>query len=571
MAQPGTAAVSSVYQAFADTAAAAAQRPFLHIPAVATQGYADSAIELNYGAALAQIQAHASHYRRQGYGSPLRVALMLQNRAEFFIHWLALNCLGCSVIPLPAEANEAEIRYFIEHGAATLIVSLPQFLPAITGACAALPHAPAIIAADDLAHLPPAPAATDGGPPTAATECALLYTSGSTGTPKGCLLDNAYFIHAGEWYLGLGEMATIRRAEERLLTPLPLHHMNAMAISAMAMMMSAGCIVQLDRFHPGSWWQTVRATDATLIHYLGVLPALLLQQPAGADDDCSRQLRFGFGAGVNPAHHARFEQRFGFPLLEAWAMTESGVGGSIIAHREPRHVGSCCFGVPPATLDYQLVDEQKNVVARGQDGELRVRARGANPARGFFCGYLKDPAATAAIWQDGWLNTGDVVREGADGSLYFVDRRNNIIRRSGENIAAAQVEACLLQDAAISEAIVTAVPDALRGDEVAACIVLTPPQRADAAPDANIDASLDSTPDTATFDTATLEAAAIVRRCLQNLSYFKAPGYVLFCPELPKTASNKPRRGEIKRLAAARVAAGDCVDTRQLKKRRHTS
>ena len=247
--------------------------------------------------------------------------------------------------------------------------------------------------------------------PSGSTECALLYTSGSTGKPKGCILDNNYFLYAGYWYNSIGGLMELKRGQERLLTPLPLNHMNAMACSSMAMIMSGGCIIQLDRFHPKTWWQSVKSSRATILHYLGVLPAILLEQPESADDDFSRQIKFGFGAGVNPKHHEIFEKRFGFPLLEAWAMTESGAGGSIIANHEPRYIGTCCFGKPKSWLEHQLVDEKKQVVNLGEPGELRVRTTGDNPARGFFSGYFKNPEATQEIWQDGWLNTGDVVRE----------------------------------------------------------------------------------------------------------------------------------------------------------------
>jgi acyl-coenzyme A synthetase/AMP-(fatty) acid ligase len=289
----------------------------------------------------------------------------------------------------------------------------------------------------------------------------------------------------------------------------------------------------------------VRESAATTVHYLGVLPAILLELPASETDDFSKQLRFGFGAGVNPKHHAVFEERFGFPLIEAWAMTESGCAGSIIANKDPRHVGTCCFGVASHALDYQLVDESKQEVAQGCNGELRVRASGENPRRGFFSGYLKNPDATAEAWQDGWLNTGDVVREAEDGSLHFVDRTKNVIRRSGENISALEVENALSLDPAISEVVVTPVPDDLRGDEVAACIVLAPSMEANEQ-----------------------LATSIVTRCLPHLAYYKVPGYINFCETLPKTASNKPRRAQVKRLARLRLVTGECYDTRHLKKRR---
>ena len=539
--------MTTVYSVFADTAAQHGERPFLHVPSAAAATWSETAVTLDYATAVARIDRNAAVYRDRGYGKSHRVALALENRPDFFLHWLALNRLGCSVIPINLELQDDEIRFFLEHGDAVLIVAIPEAVERLRGICEGMHGgSPGLIESGGLDRLQVAPEAAqhDDHAPDAETECALLYTSGSTGKPKACILDNNYFLFAGRWYNELGGLTTIRHGRERLLTPLPLSHMNAMAVSSMAMIMSAGCLIQLDRFHPRSWWQTVRDSEATIIHYLGVLPALLLELPE-SPDDAGSQVRFGFGAGVNPQHHARFEQRFGFPLIEAWAMTESGVGGSIIANEEPRHVGTSCFGRPPETLEVQLVDESRQPVPQGEPGELRVRASGDDPGRGFFRGYLGNPEATAEIWQDGWLNTGDVVREGADGSLHFVDRRKNVIRRSGENISALEVEAALALHPAVGNAVVTAVPDELRGDEVAACIIALPGRPADAA-----------------------LARSIVATCLERLAYYKVPGYIMFCDELPVTASNKPRRGDIKQLARARLDAADCIDTRELKRRR---
>src|SRR6202000_2155128 len=83
-----------------------------------------------------------------------------------------------------------------------------------------------------------------------ATECALLYTSGTTGKPKGCVLSNDYFLRCGRWYTQIGGLCALRPGEDRLITPLPMTHMNAMACSTLGMVMTGGCIVPLDRFHP---------------------------------------------------------------------------------------------------------------------------------------------------------------------------------------------------------------------------------------------------------------------------------------------------------------------------------
>ena len=108
----------------------------------------------------------------------------------------------------------------------------------------------------------------------------------------------------------------------------------------MAMVLTGGCLVQLDRFHPGSWWDSVRESRATVVHYLGVMPAMLLGAPPSPTTARTR-VRFGFGAGRRPAASTRrSKQRFGFPLLEAWAMTETGAGAVVIANHEPRQVGT---------------------------------------------------------------------------------------------------------------------------------------------------------------------------------------------------------------------------------------
>ncbi len=531
----------SVFEAFRETARERSGHDFLHIPLTAGAACADAPITWRYGAALEVIEELASRYQAAGFHG--RVALVLENRADFFLHWLALNRLGISVIPINHELPDAELPYYLEHGQATAVVALPRHVQRLTAIASALANPIPVVASD--APEPPALGGGDHGPPDADSECALLFTSGSTGRPKACILSNDYFLQQGRWYDGLTGYIDLRPGEERLLTPLPLSHMNAMAVSTMAMIRTGGCIVQLDRFHPSTWWRSVRDSGATALHYLGVLPAILLELPERKDDWFGDRIRFGFGAGVNPRHHRRFEERFGFPLIEAWAMTECGAGGAIIANREPRHVGSCCFGAPAAAVDYQIVDEAKRPVVPGTPGELRVRAAGDNPHKGFFSGYLHDAEATAEIWRDGWLNTGDVVREQPDGTLCFVDRRKNVIRRSGENISALEVEAALTDHPAISAIIATAVPDDIRGDEVAICVVVDDdwPANGETARD-------------------------IQRHAHHRLAYFKAPGYVLFLDALPVTASNKPKRGDIKQLARQRVEADECFDLRAGKGRR---
>lgn len=537
----------SVYAAFCETAAQWPDNAFLCIMPETAQHYDIAPGELTYRDALQRIDALRQGYAQAGYGHGHRVGLLLENRPSFFLHWFALNALGASVVPINADMRAAELTYLIGHSEICLAVSLPSRHDSLAAAAREANATLALMGPDDDIPSANRPAPLAGQPIGTRTECGLLYTSGTTGRPKGCILPNEYYLHAGHWYANIGGLASLHPGKERMLTPLPLVHMNAMACSTMAMVVTGGCLIPLDRFHPRTWWNTVRESRATVIHYLGVMPAILMKAEPSAQDT-QHSVRFGFGAGIDRSLHAPFETRFGFPLLEAWAMTETGSGAVVIANHEPRHIGTSCFGKEEADVQVRLINDAGQEAGVDENGELLVRHGGAEPRYGFFAGYLKDEAATSEAWEGGWFHTGDIVRRDADGYLHFIDRKKNVIRRSGENIAAVEVEAVLLQHPAVKAAAVAAVPDAVRGDEVLACIVPADPT-ADAAAQAQL-------------------AHAIVDWSLDQLAYYKVPGYVAFVDALPLTATNKIQRGELKKLAPTLVDAPNCINTCAMKKRR---
>lgn len=526
---------------------AAAQRwtsaDFLHVEPVTAATYGIPAGAISWARAAGEVERLRTAYAEAGYGHGHRVGLLLENRPAYLFHWLALNSLGTSVVPINVEMRSAELEYLIGHSEIALAVVLPQRVDAVRLAVHAAGTMTEVVALDTTEFpLAPAPAPL-AGPAGLQTECALLYTSGTTGRPKGCRLSNEYFLRIGDWYTELGGLCPVRPGLERFITPLPMNHVNAMGFSFMAVLTAGGCLIQLDRFHPSTWWQTVRDSRATIIHYLGVMPAMLLAA-SPAQTDREHQVRWAFGAGVGREDHLRFEQRFGFPLVEGWAMTETGAGGAIHANREPRNVATHCFGRPDSHVETRIVDDEGEDVSDGHAGELLVRAAGPDPRRYFFSGYLKNDAATQEAWAGGWFHTGDVVRRDPQGSMYFVDRKKNVIRRSGENISAVEVEAVLARHPAVKTAAVSATPDTVRGDEVLACIVARDP----VAPQGQQDL-----------------AKSIVHWALEQLAYYKAPGYVAFVDTLPVTSSQKIQRGELKQLAARLPGEANCIDTRALK------
>ena len=539
-------AATTVYGAFRDTAERQPDTPFLHILPETAGHYGIAAGTIAYGEALAAVERLAGEYRSAGYGHGHRVGLLLENRPAFFLHWLALNALGAGVVPINADLRAAELDYLIDHSELCAAVTLPERRADLEAAAGRVGRTVALFGPDDAVPAVPMP------PPKAeqavgeGSECALLYTSGTTGRPKGCVLSNTYFTRAGAWYNAIGGLCTLRPGVERLITPLPMVHMNAMAYSTMAMIMSGGCIIPLDRFHPRSWWAGVRESGATICHYLGVMPSMLMKAEPSPEDR-AHGLRFGFGAGIDGRLHAAFEERFGFPLLEAWAMTETGAGAVVIANHEPRKVGTACFGKPEPAVEIRLVDDDGRDVPDGQPGELLVRAAGPDPRAGFFVEYLKDAQATREAWEGGYFHTGDLVLRDGDGHLHFVDRKKNVIRRSGENIAAVEVESVLRRHPLVREVAVAATPDPVRGDEVLACVIPAEPLGDERLAEA---------------------AAAIVDYCLDQLAYYKAPGYVAFVEAVPLTATQKISRGELKTLARDLPQSPRCIDTRHLKKRR---
>ncbi|MGG4774747.1 AMP-binding protein [Paenalcaligenes sp. Me52] len=532
----------TIYSVFQSTAKQWPNNDFITVLPETAEIYGIDAGSLSYTEALHRIDQLAEQYQKAGYGQGHRIGLLLENRPVFLLHWLALNKLGASIVPINPDLRIAELSYLVQHSDMVLAISLASRVNDLNEAAAQNSIALPVITPEQPFPAASTPARADG-PLGLHTECALLYTSGTTGLPKGCVLTNEYFDYAGDWYATVGGLAHLEPGKERMLTPLPLFHMNALATSTMAIIKTGGCIIVLDRFHPRSWWDSVRLSKATIVHYLGVMPAILMKLPASSEDT-NHCVRFGFGAGVEKTLHHPFETRFGFPLLEAWAMTETGAAACVIANEEPRFIGTSCFGKESDNVDILLVDDNGQPVPNGVNGELLVRRAGPNPRFGFFSEYWKDPAATEAAWADGWFHTGDIVMRDEHGYLHFIDRKRNVIRRSGENIAAVEVENALQQHPAIRSIAVSAVPDSIRGDEVMALIIT---HEAPANP--------------------TALAEEIVKWALTQLAYFKVPGYVVFVDAVPLTSTNKIQRGELKAKALALLQSPECIDTNHLKKR----
>ncbi|HZP36728.1 MAG TPA: AMP-binding protein [Methylomirabilota bacterium] len=535
--------MNTVFEAFMATAAAAPDHAFLCATPAPGRAYHPDGIEYTYAQVREQVLRLREQYRAAGYGHGHRIALLFENRPEFFFHYLAVNALGAGVVPVNPDYRHDELAYLLDHSDADLAVSVPERVAALAAVARERARPlPVLDAGAWPAALPRPGAPPRRDAPGLDSECGLLYTSGTTGRPKGCVLSNFYYLNAGAWYRDLGGRLAIERGRERFLNPLPLFHMNCQAVTATCAILTANCLVLPERFSVRRWWPDVVATRATIIHYLGVMPPLLLNQEPVPEERAHR-VKAGFGAGVEPQLHEAFERRFGFPLVEVWGMTETGRVFSDC--HEPRAIHTRAFGRPHGGLEARVVDDAGRTVPPETEGELLVRWGGPEgPRHGFFSGYLKNPEATAEAWRGEWFHTGDVVRQGADGMLYFVDRKKNIIRRSGENIAAAEVEAVLQAHEAVAQVAVLAVPDEIREEEVMACVV----------PMAGV-------------EPGQALAERLADHCLERLAYFKAPGWVLFLDALPTTGTQKVQKTQIFPRGEDPRARPGAIDLRSRKRR----
>ncbi len=516
------------------------ERPFLAVPPNPDRNYLPEGCELTYAEADREIAALVEAYRAAGYGLGSRVALLMDNRPGHVLHRFALNMLGVGCVPLNPDYRPAETAYVLGHSRPCLLLTVPERQAQAEAALAASAHKPPIHITETAAPIPDAPSRARPGTPTPSTEAQILYTSGTTGRPKGCILSHGYEVSVGDWYARLGGVAALRPGEDRIYNPLPLYHVNAGIVSLLGAVASGSCQIQTDRFNPRRWWREVKATRATVVHYLGIVAPMLLGQPPDAADR-DHAVRLGIGAGIEPGLHAEFEQRFGFPMVEIWGMTEFvRVLGDTHA---PRQIGTRAFGKAVPGLDVRVVDEHDRDVPDGTPGEMLVRHSAATPRRGAFSGYLDNDTETEHAWRGGWFHTGDTVWRGPDGMHHFVDRKKNIIRRSGENIAAAEIEALLLTHPDVAQVAVMAVGDEVREEEVLACVV-TRSGRSDEA-----------------------MAGELFAFCMERLAYYKAPGWLWFSSGLPTTGTQKIQKHVIFPDHADPRKAPGMIDLRPGKRR----
>jgi crotonobetaine/carnitine-CoA ligase len=332
----------------------------------------------------------------------------------------------------------------------------------------------------------------------------MIPTSGTTGRSKLVMQTHLAYAMAGEgfpYWLRL-------TPDDRLMTSLPLFHINAPAYSTLGSLEAHASLVLLPTFSAHDFLDAARRTGATQFNSIGAMLEILMRRPE-RPDDADNPIRLCYtGPSPDRARHEEIERRFGFEVTCGYALSESPYGlvwlhdtrpfGSLGAARQHPELGH--------VNDARVLDDGRPVAAGGI-GELELR----NPA--IMKGYYEMPEETAAVLVDGWLRTGDLVVDNGDGTYTFVGRKKEVIRRRGENLSPAEVEAALEKHADVAEAAVVGVPSDLSEEEVKAFLIAAPG--------------------------ATVDVAAVHEHARDVLAPFKVPRYYEVVDELPHTATGR--------------------------------
>jgi crotonobetaine/carnitine-CoA ligase len=446
------------------------------------------------------------------------VCLLLPNSPEMVLSMLAIAWLGAVEVPintaykgelLKYQIEDAQARTVIVH--ADLLARLEAVLPALDGVenlvlVGSSDRAPAaarqrVTAFEDLlSHGRQAPRE----PLRPSDVSAIMYTSGTTGRSKGVVVTHR---HANSFALDWVDAVGFGH-DDVLFTPLPLFHSIARTLGVLPTILTGAQIGIVERFSASQFWDQARAFEANVVHGIfGMIP-ILLNQPPGPRDRDHRVRSWYIGSS---ALAAPFRERFGVDVVEVYGATETG-----IVTRHPSGAamvpGSC--GLPnDATYHVDIVDDDDEPVGDGEIGEIVVR-----PRRPFtmLTEYFRKPEATAEAFRNLWFHTGDYGRRDEQGYIFFIDRKKDAIRRRGENISSAEVEAAVNIHPAVLESAAIAVPADIGEDEVKICVVLQPG--------------------------AEFDHAEFIGFLNEALPYFMVPRYVEVLVELPKTPNGKVQK-----------------------------
>lgn len=417
----------------------------------------DDRVELTYAEFATRVDGAAEQFADHGVGPGSVVAVMLPNRVELLVSLVAAWRLGAVATPVNPVFTANEADYQINDAGATLVIK-------------ASPDAPdggrRSLLVDELRTAPTGSALLR--PATSSGDLALLiYTSGSTGRPKGVMLSHSNVAAMAE---SMAQAFTLTERDHCLLV-LPLFHVNAICVSFIATMLGGGQLTILGRFHPVEFLDAIERLRPTYFSAVPTIYSHLVSLPAAVVRDTG-SVRFAF-CGAAPASKELIratEERFGFPLVEGYGLTEGTCASTANPVDGPRKAGT--VGVALPGQEVAIMDPDGRLLPPGERGEVVIK--GANVMQG----YLNREDATADALGDGWLHTGDVGILDEDGYLAIVDRIKDMIIRGGENIYPKEIETVLHTHPAVLDAAVVGAPHPVYGEVPVAYVALHPERTA---------------------------------------------------------------------------------------------
>jgi carnitine-CoA ligase len=464
---------------------------------------------LTFGAAAAQVASTAAALRDAGLRRGDLVLVTARTTGPYLLCWLALTSLGAVAVTANPRGTPAELAGLAHQTKPRAIISDPGLSGVIGDAgIAGLPGL-GLLDAGELTEgwasrdAPGQPAPVSLGDGVSPSDLAVLIpTSGTTGRSKLVMQTHRAYAMAGEGFPYWMELT----AGDRLMTSLPLFHINAPAYSVMGSLAAGAGLVLLPRFSASTFLDSARRHGATEFNAIGAMLEILMRQPERASD-AQTPLRLCY-TGPAPAEERQLEmeRRFGLRIVVGYAMSESPYG-LIWAH------GTRPFGTLGAVRQHptigkineaRVVDERGSELGAGKTGELLLRNPVVTP------GYWGMPEETAqTVTGDGWLHTGDLVTVNGDSTYTFVSRKKEVLRRRGENLSPAEVEEALAGHPSVLESAVVGVPSELSEEEVKAFVVPAPG--------------------------AVLDFAALRAHVAGLLAAYKVPRYWQEIGELPRT------------------------------------
>jgi crotonobetaine/carnitine-CoA ligase len=440
------------------------------------------------------------------------VILHMPNRPDFLAAWFACSWAGLVAVSTNTNSGRGELKYFAEHSGAKVALTDASLVQDLL-ACGA--HF------DWVACLDQAPAGTipfapfyesspaKRRPPDPALYNSIMYTSGTTSRPKAVVFTHANILwsaHCNASHEGLTE-------SDIALVYLPLFHLNALGYSTLATLWSGGSIVLQPKFSPSRWWDVAGTHKCTWTSIGPFVTKALLDLP----QPTSHTFRFW---GNNWGHDGTIEPQWGIRSLGWYGMTETISHPIISFPGKPLTKHAVGRAAPEYRL--RLVDEAGKDIAPGDTGALLV---GGVRGLSLFWEYLNDPAATkAAFTDDGWFITGDMITLHPDGSLAFADRKKDMLKVGGENVAASEVEEVILSVPGVVEVAVVGQPHDFLDEVPVAFVVST--------------------------DKSETCTAAITAACDRELAKFKRPRAIHYIDALPRLPIGKLDRKVLRERVA---------------------